>query len=212
METKLCNAFFGNSEESAPRYRELIRDFSEADYRSKKSDELAKLVMRNIRAYVEGSTVQDQGQQARSVSGWAFKFLVAEMLMMHGLAPFLRLAEISGNVGSKVDFLLYNESASVVFMCKLSISERWRQPDRAAEKWKELYDGRVVCYLVTGGGDDRGGDRRNMDISDGGIEGIDQCYAADSVELKEILVDLSTRTFSDPRDGDSLVKGKRFDR
>lgn len=196
METKLCDAFFGGGRKAAPRYRELIRGFSEADYRAKKSDELAKIVMAGVRAGIVESTARDPGQQTKTISGKVFEFLVAEMILMHGIAPLYAQVEMWKVPASKMDFLLYDENAPVVFTCKLSLGERWRQAAFEGMFLKNIYP-KGKCYLVSGKQADV--DKRKADIARGEIGGIDGCYMADSADLKKLLVELSRRNFSEPQ-------------
>ena len=96
---------------------------------------------------------------------------------------------------SKMDFLLYDEHEPVVFTCKLSLAERWRQAAFEGMFLKNIYP-KGRCYLIAG--KEKDVTKRNRDIAQGEIGGIDQCYMADSEGLKELLIELSNRNFSEP--------------
>ena len=135
-------------------------------------------------------SADDKGQQLKKLSGDAFEFLIGEMLVMHGLVPFYTQVKMWKIPMSKVDFLLYDEHEPVVLTCKSSIAERWRQAAFEGIFLKNIYH-RGQCYLVSA--DSKGVQKRNANIDDGEIAGIDRCFLAGGEEFKKFLEDLSAK-------------------
>ena len=189
MKTHLPQDMLGTGM-SAEFYADCIDSFSEDDYEKGLSDKLALHVVQQMKKGGGAPSADDKGQQLKRLSGDAFEFLIGEMLVMHGLVPFYTQAEIWKVPMSKVDFLLYDENEPVILTCKSSMAERWRQAAFEGIFLKHIYH-RGRCYLVSA--DSNGVRKRNANIDEGEIEGIDRCFLAYSEEFKKFLEDLSAK-------------------
>ena len=187
-------------------YQQCIESFSDSDYVAKKSAKLATVVMKQLNAEKNRNDkeIRDQGQSKKAMSGKVFEFLMGEMLMMHGLAPFYAQVTLWKVPMSRMDFLLYDEDEPVVFTCKISLAERWRQAAFEGLFLKNVYP-KGKCYVVSAKKSDV--DNRNADIENGEIAGIDQCLMIDSKELTDLLIKLSAKKFSTAEKIDP-IKGK----
>ena len=194
MKTRLPDSMLKGAKKTAPFYLRCIQDFPESDYKRMRSDKFARHVLRNFGKELNTlDEVSDKGQQDKPVKGGAFEFMVGEMLIMHGLVPFYTQVEMWKVPMSKMDFLLYDENEPVVFTCKFSLAERWRQAAFEGMFLKNIYR-RGWCYLVSA----KPGEvaQRNDDIDQGNIKGIDKCFLAGGEEFRDLLVSLSKKKFS----------------
>ncbi len=172
-------------------YEIYIDPFAEEDYAARKSDKLADMVLRKLSAghNIDRQSVQDAGQQSKSVSGKIFELLMEEMLIMHNLAPYYVQVSLWKVPIPRIDFLLYDENEPVIFTCKKSLAERWRQAALEGMFLKNVYP-KGKCYLISGKQGDV--DRRNEDIDNGKIAGIDRCYMINSAPMRKLLEKLSS--------------------
>lgn len=199
MESKLPQSFLGGGL-AVEVYGKCIADFSVADYKDRKSAVLGALFLRNLSdALVEvfdktkPKDRSDRGQWEKTVKGKVFEHLTAEMLLMHGIVPVYAQVGVWHVPQSKIDFLLFDERAPVIFTCKMSLAERWRQAAYEGMCLKQVYR-HAECYVICADKDDVR--RRNRNITDGEIGGVDKCHMVDSLDMQKLLVRLAKRKFS----------------
>ena len=194
MKTRLPQNMLTSKAGSA--YKIYIAPFAEDDYAAKKSDKLADLVLRKLNTGqdIDRQGIKDLGQQSKTVSGKIFELLMGEMLIMHNLVPYYVQVSLWKVPMSRIDFLLYDENEPVIFTCKKSLAERWRQAAFEGMFLKNVYP-KGKCYLISGKQADV--DKRNEDIDNGEIAGIDRCYMINSAEMRGLLNTLSaTKKFA----------------
>ena len=188
MKTRLPQNMLTSKAGSA--YKIYIAPFAEEDYAAKKSDKLADLVLRKLSTGqdIDRQGIKDLGQQSKTVSGKIFELLMGEMLIMHNLVPYYVQVSLWKVPMSRIDFLLYDENEPVIFTCKKSLAERWRQAAFEGMFLKNVYP-KGKCYLISGKQADVV--KRNEDIDNGEIAGIDRCYMINSAEMRGFLETLS---------------------
>ncbi len=208
MKTRLPKSMLGKGI-AADLYPKFISSFSEKDYENKNSDLLGNIVLNEFKAGIGNTTANDIGQQTKAVQGKMFELLIGEMLIMHGLVPFYAQTTMWKVPMSKIDFLLYNENAPVIFTCKISLAERWRQAAFEGIFMKNIYR-KGQCFLISAKESDV--NNRNRDIENNNIDGIDRCYMANSTEFKELLISLSkNHKFCIAPNINPIVGGKPID-
>ena len=203
MDSRLPNDFVGDGQ-AAIAYRKCIFDFSDKDYENKQSAKLAKTFLDRLNnvLYEIIPKEKDHGQAAKSIKGTAFELLTAEMLQMHGITPLYAQAKMRNVPQSKIDFLLYDEHAPIIFTCKMSLAERWRQAAYEGMCLKQVYYN-AECYVICA--DENEVRIRNKDIKNKEISGINWCYMVDSEELQELFINLSNRNFSLAKDINPII-------
>ncbi len=208
MKTRLTKPMLGKGK-SVSLYLDFIKPFSEIDYQNKNSDKLGSIVLKKLGVGIGETTAKDAGQQAKPIKGKIFELLIGEMLIMHRIVPFYAQAKMWKFPMSKIDFLLYNERAPVIFTCKVSLAERWRQAAFEGISMKNIYrEGQ--CFLISANEQDV--NNRNIDIKNNRIDGIDECFMANSTEFKKKLIYLSkNREFCCAPQINPIVDGKFID-
>ncbi|MDD9842224.1 MAG: hypothetical protein OXU76_06185, partial [Alphaproteobacteria bacterium] len=170
MQSRLPPKILDN--ETGQTYQALIADISE----DKDSQTLANYICKIL------ETDMGVSEQARKAQvGTIFELLMAEMLLQHKIMPFYRQATLLNVPLSKFDFLCYHPQRPVVFSTKFSLAERWRQTAFEGASLKQVYR-HGKCYLITYKRESV--KKRNDEIEDGRIFGIDKILIAGTTNLK----------------------------
>ncbi|MDD9797805.1 MAG: hypothetical protein OXT03_01655 [Alphaproteobacteria bacterium] len=181
MQSRLPPKILDN--ETGQTYQALIADISE----DKDSQTLANYICKTL------ATDMGLSEQARKAQvGTIFELLMAEMLLQHKITPFYRQATLLNVPLSKFDFLCYHPQKPIVFSTKFSLAERWRQTAFEGASLKQVYR-HGKCYLITYNPESV--KKRNDEIEDGRIFGIDKILIAGTTNLKTLLDEVATTKF-----------------
>ncbi len=131
-------------------------------------------------------------QAKKAVVGKMFEYLMQDMLIRLGVIPFYIQATMANVPLSRFDFLCYHPRKPVVFSVKISLAERWRQTAFEGDSLKRVY-GNARCYLVTA--EKEAAKKRNAEIGEGSIIGIDKCFVMGEKPLIDKLEELSQETY-----------------
>ena len=207
MQTRLPSCMLKSK--SADLYQECLRTVPD----DANSMVLAKIIL----PFVEG--VKKIGvQKSNPVKGHMFEMLVAEMLIIHVILPFYTQAAMLNIPMSKFDILCYHPKAPVVFSVKFSLAERWRETAFEGDSLKSVYRN-ARCYLVTAIEGERKNDdgvrsgevrKRQKDIAEEKILGIDAILVAGSQEMYDCLNSLAKETFCEAEPVDPIEKYRRL--
>jgi len=181
MQSRLPPKMLDN--ETGETYQTLIANISE----DSDSQTLASAICKTL------TTDMGLSEQARKAQvGTIFELLMAEMLLQHKIMPFYRQATLLNVPLSKFDFLCYHPQKPVVFSTKFSLAERWRQTAFEGASLKQVYR-HGKCYLITYNPESV--EKRNAEIDDGRIFGIDKILIAGTHALKQLLDEIATIKF-----------------
>ena len=91
----------------------------------------------------------DSAISDNSTRGSAYEFLIAFTLMRENISPFYYQVEFSNIAWAEFDILIYTEEVGpIVFSCKTSLRERWKQAELEAQLLKRDYP-KSRSFLVT---------------------------------------------------------------
>ena len=84
-----------------------------------------------------------------STRGSAFEFLIAFTLLRENISPFYYQVEFSSIAWAEFDLLIYTkEIGPIVFSCKTSLRERWKQAEFEAQLLKRDFP-KSRSFLIT---------------------------------------------------------------
>ena len=91
----------------------------------------------------------DSAISDNSARGSAFEFLIAFTLLRENISPFYYQVEFSNIAWAEFDLLIYTEEVGpIVFSCKTSLRERWKQAEFEAQLLKRDFP-KSRSFLIT---------------------------------------------------------------
>lgn len=93
--------------------------------------------------------ILDTEIQDNSSRGSAFEFLIAFTLLRESISPFYYQVEFSNIAWAEFDILIYTEEIGpIVFSCKTSLRERWKQAELEAQLLRRDFP-KSRSFLIT---------------------------------------------------------------
>lgn len=129
-----------------------------------------------------------------SVNGKVFEWLICEVLVRERVTPFYFQARFERVPNVDFDIVLYHRKSPVVFSCKTSLRERYKQADLEGMALRQVYRN-AESYLITL---DHKLVLPTMEkIEEGDIAGINECVYSNGAEFTNLVGRVAKRTFSE---------------
>ncbi len=145
------------------------------------------------------SDFEDLNLDNNNLRGAVFELLIGSILLVHGISPAFRQAEVSFVNNARFDFLAWEKGVRPISISvKTSLRERYKQADLEAWALKSVHKN-AENFLVTLSANEIS--TRKRKIAEGlEYSSLDSMYLATSVEFDSLIEYLMNMDFDYPKD------------